>query len=77
MRSKGLEIQPRSQAWGGLGTRLLEIQPETQTVCVDIYHLSSARATVAQLVRASDWRSEGPGSNPGWIPFSPKEKKKK
>ena len=28
---------------------------------------STARAPVAQLVRASDQNSEHPGSNPGWI----------
>ena len=28
---------------------------------------SHARALVAQLVRASDWNLEHPGSNPGWI----------
>ena len=31
---------------------------------------SNARAPVAQLVRASDWNSEDPGSNPGWISMS-------
>ena len=31
---------------------------------------SNARAPVAQLVRASDRSSEGPGSNPGWISMS-------
>ena len=27
----------------------------------------NARAPAAQLVRASDWNSQDPGSNPGWI----------
>ena len=31
---------------------------------------SNARAPVAQLVRASDWNSEDPGSNPGRISMS-------
>ena len=31
---------------------------------------SHARAPVAQLVRASDWNSEDPGPNPGWISMS-------
>ena len=31
---------------------------------------STARAPVAQLVRASDRNSEDPGSNPGWISMS-------
>ena len=48
----------------------LEIQPENQTVSMDIhvYHIlcSNARAPVAQLVRISDWSPEDPGLNPGY-----------
>ena len=31
---------------------------------------SNPRAPVAQLVRTSDYNSEDPGSNPGWISMS-------
>ena len=50
---------------------LPEIQPENQTVPLGIYPISIA--PVAQLVRTSDWSSEGPGLNPSWTsyPFFP------
>ena len=35
-----------------------------------IYPLLQCQSSSGSLVRASDWNSEDPGSNPGWISMS-------
>ena len=53
---------------------LREIQPETGAVSMDKCYLSIAlllcQSSSNSLVRASDWNSEDPGSNPGCISMS-------
>ena len=53
---------------------LREIQPETGAVSMDKCYLSIAlllcQSSSNSLVRASDWNSEDPGLNPGWISMS-------